>query len=139
MKSIISETIEISAQFYDLDPMEVVWHGNYPRFFELARTALMNRIGYGYKAMRESGFAWPVVDLHVRYFQPVVMDQPAQVTVELVEWENRLKFRYLIRDQATGRKMTAGHTVQVAVEISSRELQWETPRALREKLCPYLD
>jgi acyl-CoA thioester hydrolase len=45
---------------------------------------------------------------------------------------------YVIRDAATGKRLTSGHTTQVAVNTATRELQWETPSALRDKLCPYL-
>jgi acyl-CoA thioester hydrolase len=31
-----AETV-ITVNFYDLDPMNVVWHGNYPRFLEQGR------------------------------------------------------------------------------------------------------
>ena len=31
------------VQFYDCDPMGVVWHGNYLRFMEQARFALIER------------------------------------------------------------------------------------------------
>ena len=68
--------IEIRPAFYDLDPMAVVWHGNYVRYFELARTALMERLGYGYEAMRESGYFWPVVDMRVKYMRPATLNQP---------------------------------------------------------------
>ena len=33
--------------FHDIDPMGVVWHGNYFRYFEIAREALLNQIDYG--------------------------------------------------------------------------------------------
>jgi len=138
MKPIISETIRTCPQFYDLDPMNIVWHGNYPKFFELARVALMVRIGYGYDAMRESGFAWPVIDMHIRYYRPLRLGRWIGITASLTEWENRLKIEYLARDELTGAKMTKGHTVQVAVDIKTEAMLWETPAVLRDKLVPFL-
>jgi len=137
-KAIVSASARITPQFYDLDPMDIVWHGNYARYFELARCAVMELIGYGYREMRESGFAWPIVDMHVRYFHPLTLGDTAEVTASIVEWEHRLKTLYVIRDAATGKRLTSGHTTQVAVNTATRELQWETPAALRDKLCPYL-
>ena len=32
--------IEVKPAFFDLDPMAVVWHGNYVKYFEHARSAL---------------------------------------------------------------------------------------------------
>ena len=59
----ISTEITLRTQFYDLDPMNIVWHGNYVRYLEQARSALLSEIGYGYAEMQASGFAWPIVDL----------------------------------------------------------------------------
>jgi acyl-CoA thioesterase FadM len=61
----------VRPEFYDLDPMNVVWHGNHVRYFEVARCLLLERIGYTYQDMLESGYAWPVVDLRLRYYRPL--------------------------------------------------------------------
>src|ERR1700761_7909922 len=73
--AMISADVVIKAQFHDLDPMQVVWHGNYVRYLEQARCALLDRIGYNYPEMEASGFAWPVVDLRVKYVRPVRVAQ----------------------------------------------------------------
>lgn len=138
MKAIVTATAPIVAQFYDLDPMDIVWHGNYARFFEIGRRALLIKIGYDYVAMKASGFAWPVIDMHVRYYRSLELGQRAEVIAGVTEWENRLKISYQINDLETGRKITRGHTVHVAVDMRSKEMLWETPPVLREKLAPYL-
>lgn len=137
-KAIVTATARTQAQFYDLDPLNIVWHGNYARFFELGRSSLLDRIAYNYKEMRESGHAWPVVDFHVRYYRPFRLNQSVDVTAGIVEWENRLKVNYLITDVDTGQRLTKGHTVHVAVEVSTEEMLWETPPILRKKLAPFL-
>ena len=38
--------IELSPAFHDCDPMHVVWHGNYFKYFEIARCALLQRYDY---------------------------------------------------------------------------------------------
>ena len=47
MKNIFAETF-IDVPFYDLDPMNVVWHGNYVKYLEVARCDLLSKIGYTY-------------------------------------------------------------------------------------------
>lgn len=138
MTAIVSETVRACAQFYDLDPMNVVWHGNYPRFLELARTALLARIGYGYEAMAASGYAWPVVDMHIRYYRPLRLGECTELTASIVEWENRLKIDYRGDDLRTGKKMMRAHTVQVALDVRSEVMLWKTPPILHEKLAPFL-
>lgn len=138
MKAIVTAIDIVVPQFYDLDPMSIVWHGHYARFFEIGRRALLIKIGYDYQAMSASGYSWPVIDMHLRYYRSLELGRKAQITAGITEWENRLKISYLIEDCLTGKKITRGHTVHVAVDLQSKEMQWETPPVLREKLAPYL-
>jgi Predicted thioesterase len=138
MTAIVSATAAVSPQFYDIDPMGVVWHGNYPRFLEAGRTALLDKIGYGYSEMVASGFLWPVIDMHIRYYRPIVLHQSVEVVAGLTEWEHRLKIDYLVRDEKSGQRLCKASSMQVAVAASTQEMLWETPAAFREKLAPYL-
>ena len=102
--------VEVQVQFYDVDPMQVVWHGHYARFLEHARCALLGGIGYGYDEMKASGYSWPVIDLHIRYARPAVFGQRLRVRAELVEWENRMVIEYVISDAETGQRLTRAST-----------------------------
>jgi acyl-CoA thioester hydrolase len=126
--------IETQVQFYDLDPMDIVWHGNYAKYLELARCALLDKIDYNYAQMKASGYAWPVIDLHIRYLQPATLGDRIKVRAELAEWENRLKLEYLITSVASGLRLTKASTVQVAVELSARQMCLTSPPVLFEKL-----
>jgi len=138
MKAIISASAEATPQFYDLDPMNIVWHGNYPRFLELGRVAVMKRIGYNYEEMVESGFAWPFIDLRMRYARPMRLDKAVKITAGIVEWENALRITYLIQDAETGERVMRASSSQVALRIGTQEMLWVTPPVLREKLAPFL-
>lgn len=138
MKPIVSASAVATPQFYDLDPMNIVWHGNYPRFLELGRVAVMDKIEFGYAAMKMSGFSWPIVDLHMHYARPMRYGQSVEINAGIVEWENRLKLTYTIREQASGARVMRASTIQVAVENETGEMQWRSPPALLEKLAPYL-
>ncbi len=126
--------VELQVQFFDLDPMEIVWHGNYVKYLEIARCALFDKIGYNYVQMRESGYAWPIIDLHLRYAGPAIFGQRLTLHASIVEWENQLKIAYLISDAATGRRLTRASTTQVAVEIATRAMCFVSPPILFEKL-----
>lgn len=126
--------VETQVQFYDLDPMDIVWHGNYAKFLELARCALLEKIDYNYAQMKASGYAWPVIDMHIRYLQPMGFGERIKVRAELVEWENRLKLQYLITNVATGLRLTKASTVQVAVDMAARQMCLASPPVLFEKL-----
>lgn len=124
----------ITIQFYDMDPMNVVWHGNYLRFFEVARSVLLERLEYGYEQIQASGYQWPIVDFRIKYVRPLLLQQRIIVEAELIEYENRLKIDYLIYDEGTGEVLTKATSVQVFVKIGTQELEFETPPALRERI-----
>jgi acyl-CoA thioester hydrolase len=126
--------VEVQVQFFDLDPMQVVWHGNYVKYLEVVRCALLDKIDYNYVEMSASGFSWPVIDLQVRYIGPATFCQRLKLRADIVEWENRLKIDYLISDAASGARLTRASTSQVAVEIASGEMCFVSPPVLFKKL-----
>jgi len=126
--------IELTPAFHDLDPMEVVWHGHYPKYLELARCALLQRFNYDYPQMRDSGYLWPIVDMRLKYVKSAVFLQRLKVSATFAEWENRLKIDYEIRDAADGSVLTKAHTIQVAVDMQTREMLYVCPPVLWERL-----
>ena len=85
----------IEVPFHDVDTMNVVWHGHYLKYFEIARCKLLDQFHYNYNQMRDSGYAWPVIESYVRYVQGIEFEQKIRVRAVLNEWENRLKIEYL--------------------------------------------
>jgi acyl-CoA thioester hydrolase len=134
MRALVSAEVEVRAPFHHVDPLEVVWHGHYVEYFELARAALLDSIDYNYRQMRDSGYAWPVIELFVRYARPVRYGQRVRVQARLVEWESRLKIDYTVLDAATGARLTTGHSVQVAVRMATGEMCFASPEVLLRKL-----
>jgi acyl-CoA thioester hydrolase len=126
--------VAIEIPFHDCDPAGMVWHGNYARYLEVARCALLEALGYNYDHMVESGYAWPVIDLHMRYVKPLRFKQQIKVRAQIVEWEYRLKIEYLISDPASGERLSKGETVQVAVDIKTGEMCLRSPDVLFERL-----
>lgn len=126
--------IEVSPAFHDLDPMDVVWHGNTLKYLELARCALLQSFDYDYPQMRESGYVWPIVDLRCKYVRSARYGQRLRVRAELTEWEMRMRIDYVIRDADTDDVVTRAHTLQVAVEIASGEMSYATPEVFRRRL-----
>jgi len=122
--------VSIKVPFHDVDAMNVVWHGNYFRYFEVAREALLDQFGYGYRAMQASGYVWPVVDTRVKYRDVVRFEQQILVRASVEEFENRLKIGYQITDAASGKRTTTGYTIQVAVDAATGEMCYVSPAVL---------
>jgi len=130
----IKAEVEMEIPFHDVDATNVVWHGHYVRYLEIARCVLLDKIDYNYPQMRESGYAWPVIDVRIRYAYPLYFQQTVRIKAEMVEWENRLKVKYLIEDTDTGQRLTKAYTVQVAVDMKSDEMLYASPDILYQKL-----
>jgi acyl-CoA thioester hydrolase len=124
----------IDVPFFDVDAMQVVWHGHYVKYLEIARCELLRSFNYDYTDMSESGYMWPIVDLQIKYIGSALFARKIKVSATLQEWENRLKIGYLITDIETGKKLTKASTTQVAVNIATRQMCFESPAVLFDKL-----
>ncbi|MCW8344834.1 acyl-CoA thioesterase [Vibrio sp. ZSDZ65] len=130
----LTAEVSIVTSFQDADPMGVIYHGNFFRFFEEARRVLMSKIGYDYRAMQASGFAWPIIDTRVKYVKAIPFNHDIRVTAHLTEWENRLRVDYVIYDADNATRMCKAHTTQVAVSIETEEMCFASPRVFIEKV-----
>ncbi|RBP53704.1 acyl-CoA thioesterase [Arenicella xantha] len=130
----LSTKLDMEVPFFDVDAYRIVWHGNYPKYFEIARCQLLEEIGYPYQRMEESGYFFPVIDMHIRYVKPIVFKQRIQVKATLKQWENKLVIDYLITDQVSGDRLTKGQTQQVAVLMPDNITQFQSPREFIEHI-----
>ncbi len=131
-KGVLHVDTDVLVPFFDVDSMNVVWHGHYIKYLEVARCALLDHIGHNYTQMLESGYGWPVIDIQLRYVRGAVFGQRLVVRASLVEWESRLKINYLISDAETGERMTRASSIQVAVAIETREMQLASPKVFTD-------
>ena len=134
---VLNAEVLITTTFQDADPMGVVYHGNYFRFFEKARHEMLEKIGYGYRDMMASGYVWPIIDTRVKYVKSIPYDHTIRVVATLTEWENRMRVDYVIYDADSGVRMTKAHTMQVAVSIETEEMCFVSPRIFTDKVEAY--
>lgn len=127
----ISVTTEIQVPFFEIDSMRMAWHGHYAKYFEIARCALLERIGHDYDAMFACGCMWPIVDMRIRYMRPLRFNQHACVTATLKRWDHQLSIAYRVYDRDSGSRLTRGYTLQAPVDLASGEMFWQQPEAVR--------
>jgi acyl-CoA thioester hydrolase len=130
---IFAET-EITVEFYDLDPLQVVWHGNYINYFEVGRRSLLEKIGYTYYEMEQSGYSFPVIEVSAKYMGPLRYKDQARIKTILVEYENRLRLRYEIRNVRTGILVTTGQCTHMAFDVKAGESCFVCPQILVDKV-----
>ena len=138
VNGILTVAHEIDVQFYDVDAMRVVWHGNYVKYIEDARCQLLRTFDYDYNDMEDSGYVWPIVDMRLKYVKSAEFGNRIRVEATLVEYETRLKISYRIFNTEDNKVLTKAYTVQVAVDLKNNEMQFESPKILLTKLAPFL-
>ena len=134
----ISAEAEITIEFNDLDPMRIVWHANYLNYFETARRTLLQKLEYDYYQMEESGFVFPVIEISARYLASLRYKDKAVVKAILMEYENRLRIRYEIRNALTGELTTKGVSTQMAIDVKNGESCFVCPQILYDKVETFI-
>jgi acyl-CoA thioester hydrolase len=125
---------EITVEFNHCDPMRVVWHGNYINYFETGRRVLLEKIKYDYNEMKESGYAFPIIEISAKYTGSLRFKDRAIIKAVLLEYENRLRIQYEIRNAETGQITTKGISTQMAVDMKTEESCIVCPKILTDKV-----
>ncbi|MBO7136665.1 MAG: acyl-CoA thioesterase [Spirochaetaceae bacterium] len=125
--AVYSVETPFTVEFYDVDSMQIVYHGNYIKYMEVGRCALLNDIGYGYSEMKASGYLFPVTSVKVKYIHPLVFGEKAVIKSGLTEYENCLKIEYEIFN-SDGKLTTKGETTQMVVNMKTNESEMVCPK-----------
>lgn len=109
----IAYSLQHRVRFGEVDAMAVMWHGHYAVLFEEASTELRRKCGLTYEVFNEEGLRAPVVQFHVDYHLPLLLDEQVTVTAALIWTEAaRLNMEYTIhRDDGT--ILATGYSVQL--------------------------
>ena len=126
--------VEKTVEFYECDPLGVVWHGNYLDYFEIGRRKLLEKIGYDYYEMQKTGFAFPVTGVNVKYCGILRFKDHAVIRAILEEYENCLKIKYEIRNAQTGVVTTKGIVTQMALNMKTNESCFVCPKVFQDKV-----
>ena len=129
-----SET-NMTVQFYDLDPMNVVWHGNYIKYLETARCELLEKLGYTYDNMREDGIAYPVATMELKFIKSCTFNQKLKIVSIIDEIEPCLIIKYTIYDAETDEKLFKAKSMQICVDLKTKVSLYSAPKNLKEKLA----
>lgn len=108
--------------YEDTDLSGVVYHANYLRYFERARTEWVRAKGLAQdRLMQSEGLAFTVADLQIRYLRPARLDDELQVTVAVVQQRRAsLQFEQQLRRDGAPSEVLATAQVRVAcVDVRS--------------------
>lgn len=99
------------VHYYETDQMQIVHHSNYIRWFEEARTHLMDEIGFGYKPMEDDGIIIPVLSVHAEYKTMSRYGETVEIEAAVKQFSGvKLIVSYIVRDKETKDIRAIGET-----------------------------
>lgn len=131
MQNITSE-MKIIVPFYDLDPMNIVWHGNYVKYLEQARCDFFDKLNYNYTDMYNDGVMYPIVKMDFKFIKSAKFGEELLVKCILRELEPAIIIKYEIYSGED--KILTATTMQMEVSVETGETLYEAPKQLR-KAC----
>ena len=135
----VKNEITFPVEFYDVDTMRVVWHGNYVKYMEKARCALLNSVNFGYLEMEKCGTAFPVVDMKLKYVRSLRFGDTVRVVSYLTEYENCIKIKYEIYNAESGELCTKAESTQMAMSIATSESSIVCPQIFIDNVKKYME
>ncbi len=130
-----SHEIRMQVPFHDLDPMQIVWHGNYLKYFDAAREGLFRSLGVDlYDFFLETGYLFPVIRSTVKYIEPLRYNDEFICSATLTEMTHKLVVDFEIHRTGTHAFCTKGRCEQAAVKHPGVELCFEVPEIFRQRV-----
>lgn len=113
----------------------VVWHGAYIAWLEEARIAYLQSQGVNFADWVDQGVDLPVVDLSLRYQQPLTLGMNVVVKTWLQPRKGiRLVWQYDLQIPATGATCVLATVTLVPVDRHKRKILRRLPPAVQKQL-----
>lgn len=127
--------IKLTVPFHDLDPMQVVWHGNYMKYFEIARTALFDKFNIElYSYFKKTSYLFPIIKTYTKHIIPLRHRNEFICKATLVDAHVKIIIDFEIRLVDNGKICTKGRSEQVAVKFPDMEMMLKIPDDIRKSL-----
>jgi|SRR5690606_8400815 len=108
----LKTSITIRVRFQECDPLQIVWHGNYLKYFEEGREDFCRRNGISYLDAMEQGISTPMVETSCEHKLPLRYGDDFEVeTTYINSRAAKLVFEYRILKNE--KIICTGKTVQV--------------------------
>ncbi len=127
--------VPLTVPFHDLDPMHIVWHGNYMKYFDVSRFALFDRCGIDlYEYSNRTLVIFPIIKTSTKHVTALRNKDAFIVTATALEAKAKIVIDFQIRLAKTGGICTKGRSEQVAVKLPEMEMLFEIPEDIRRAL-----
>jgi acyl-CoA thioester hydrolase len=126
----------VRAQPHHTDYSGVVWHGSYVIWMEEARVECLRSIGVDFADLVALGCDLPVVELSIRYHQPVQMGMTAIVKTRMATMEGvRIQWNYQIQSPDAQELYVTAQVTLVAIDREKGKIMRQLPPAVKDALA----
>ena len=135
MTQSVSTSVRLKVPYYDVDMMQIVWHGNYLKYFDVARQALFGERGVDLQRyMKEKGYAFPIIRSIVKHIWPLRFDDEFICTAVLKEATVKIVLDFEIKLLSNNKVCTKGRSEQVALRVPEMEMAFLIPEEIKKAL-----
>jgi acyl-CoA thioester hydrolase len=128
---------QVRVRYAETDQMNVVYHGNYAQYFEVARAEAIRKLGFTYKDMEAMGTLMPIVELHCKFIRPAHYDDLLTIKVILKELptDHRIEFHHEVINESE-KLLSVGRIVLYFIDSKTKE-KTSMPQQLYNTLAPF--
>ena len=127
--------VKLTVPFHDLDPLQMVWHGNYIKYFDIARSALFNQAGIDlFDYFERTRILFPITKTTTKFVSSLRYLDEFICRVKVVEAHYKIGLEFQIRRTGDNQLCAKGTSEQVAVKYPDMEIMFEIPEDVRHAL-----
>jgi acyl-CoA thioester hydrolase len=133
MSNALTERTEIAVRFNEADPLGIVWHGHYIRYFEDGREAFGNSHGLSYLDFYRQGFVVPVVKVECDYKRSLRYGDRVIIESRFIPCDAaKIIFEFTLFNAQNGEVVAKGSSMQVFLDKKTSTLQLINPPFFEE-------
>jgi acyl-CoA thioester hydrolase len=127
--------IKLSVPFHDLDPLHMVWHGNYLKYFDMARSELFTGAGVDlFDYFKKTNYLFPITKTATKHIFSLRYRDEFTCKATCLEAQYKIVIDFKIRLTQTNKLCAKGRSEQVAVKYPEMEMMFEIPPDIRSAL-----
>ena len=125
----VEDITRVPVKFSEIDSMGRAWHGSYIKYMEDGRESFGRHYpGIGYADMVKAGILAPIVDVHVKYYGPLGLNDVAVIRTRYVyKMGARLDYSYEIRRESDNALCVKATTTQLFIDQEQKLMLEEPP------------
>lgn len=113
-----------TPHYYETDQMKIIHHSNYIRWFEEARIAYFDSVGYSFVKQEQQGIVCPVLTVNANYHKMVYFGDTVLIETKINFYNGiRYGFAYTVKNSDTGQICCTGTSTHCFLNLEGKPIQ----------------